>query len=101
MESGEDAAHVCADIPCLGCGYNLKTLAVSSKCPECGRCVGESLSPVGQKLIRSLVASARALAWLPIVLVAVAVVFVVGSSPRSPFTAVGLVACALPFLLPA
>jgi len=31
------------DLSCLGCGYNLRTLADDGRCPECGRFVRDSL----------------------------------------------------------
>lgn len=31
------------DMACVGCGYNLRTLAVNGRCPECGRRVGDSI----------------------------------------------------------
>jgi len=34
---------ISADIPCVECEYNLRTLSTSSRCPECGRPVDESL----------------------------------------------------------
>jgi uncharacterized repeat protein (TIGR04138 family) len=30
------------DVPCLGCGYNLRGLTLEHRCPECGRPVAES-----------------------------------------------------------
>lgn len=30
-------------VPCMQCGYNLRTLTAEGRCPECGRAVGESL----------------------------------------------------------
>jgi hypothetical protein len=35
------------DFPCAKCGYNLRTLAVAGRCPECGEPVARSFSPVG------------------------------------------------------
>ena len=35
-----------ADLSCVGCGYNLRTLGETGNCPECGRGVGESLAAV-------------------------------------------------------
>ena len=32
-----------ADVPCLGCAYNLRTLNVAGRCPECGVEVGPSV----------------------------------------------------------
>lgn len=37
-------AHVALDTSCIGCGYNLKTMAVSGNCPECGRPVNDTLN---------------------------------------------------------
>jgi hypothetical protein len=39
-------AHVTGDLPCQGCGYNLREAEVSGVCPECGRRVGDSLVPL-------------------------------------------------------
>ncbi len=36
--------RVCADTPCLNCGYNLRTLSVEGLCPECAHPVRLSLS---------------------------------------------------------
>jgi hypothetical protein len=32
------------DVACIGCGYNLRTLALEAKCPECARPVVDSLA---------------------------------------------------------
>jgi hypothetical protein len=36
-------AIVLEDLPCAGCGYNLRTLPARGHCPECGSAVGDSL----------------------------------------------------------
>lgn len=36
----EHAATIPEDLPCVGCGYNLRTLAIDGLCPECGLAVG-------------------------------------------------------------
>jgi len=38
-----DAMTVRQDVSCIGCDYNLRTLAIKSLCPECGRPVADSL----------------------------------------------------------
>ncbi len=35
--------RVAIDLPCVGCGYNLRTLLHDARCPECARPVVESL----------------------------------------------------------
>ncbi len=35
---------VAADLPCVHCGYNLRTQAASSRCPECGAAVRDTLT---------------------------------------------------------
>ena len=44
-------ARVTADLPCQGCGYNLREAKVSGVCPECGRRVGDSLVPLDEPQI--------------------------------------------------
>ncbi len=34
--------RVTNDLPCVRCGYNLRTLAIDAVCPECGHSVGRS-----------------------------------------------------------
>ncbi|MEX0776195.1 MAG: hypothetical protein WD042_10850 [Phycisphaeraceae bacterium] len=31
------------DVPCISCGYNLRTLDLRADCPECGQCILDSL----------------------------------------------------------
>lgn len=40
-------AQVAGDLACIGCGYNLRTLAWSGVCPECARAVRDSEAPAG------------------------------------------------------
>lgn len=44
-----DLAHT--DVPCVGCGYNLRGLEASGKCPECGLDISRSLH--GDQLVYS------------------------------------------------
>ena len=37
------AGRVADDLPCAGCGYNLRTAEASGSCPECGQPVEQSL----------------------------------------------------------
>jgi len=37
-----DSANVTFDLPCVSCGYNLKTLGWDARCPECSAQVAES-----------------------------------------------------------
>ena len=43
MSNVEQAAVVDEDLVCIGCRYNLRTLPVEGKCPECGELVGRSM----------------------------------------------------------
>lgn len=48
------------DVPCVGCGYNLRTRPTAGRCPECGLHVAESLGLD----IADPAAAARAMWWL-------------------------------------
>jgi hypothetical protein len=48
-----------SDIPCIRCGYNLRSMAVDSRCPECGSAIADSLVPrplahVDRKVLRRI-----------------------------------------------
>lgn len=43
MAMAAEGDRVASDIPCQHCGYNLRTLLPSGRCPECGRPVRDSL----------------------------------------------------------
>ncbi|TWT42168.1 hypothetical protein RAS1_32980 [Phycisphaerae bacterium RAS1] len=36
-------SRIDADVPCIQCGYNLRTIHTSAACPECNRRIAESL----------------------------------------------------------
>ncbi len=38
----DDAGRMAEDLPCIGCGYNLRGLMPTGGCPECGRAVAHS-----------------------------------------------------------
>ncbi|UCE59921.1 MAG: hypothetical protein JSU63_21055 [Phycisphaerales bacterium] len=42
-DSTPPLASLAIDVPCISCGYNLRTLSVSGDCPECGHTVRETL----------------------------------------------------------
>jgi hypothetical protein len=42
------AAQIHGDLPCQGCGYNLRGARAGGACPECGRLVRDSLVPVSE-----------------------------------------------------
>lgn len=49
--SSAESIRVCADPPCVRCGYNLRTLSVDGCCPECGLSVLRTL--VGDMIVHS------------------------------------------------
>lgn len=59
--------QVRADLPCLSCGYNLRTLPVSGACPECGLAVSDTLKRAlacaDVDWLKTLEEGATALTW--------------------------------------
>src|SRR5207244_8750412 len=49
---------VAVDLPCIRCGYNLRTLMVKARCPECHTPVRDSFDPD-----RLIFAERRWLVW--------------------------------------
>lgn len=45
----DPSALLQTDLPCVGCGYNLRTLPVAGRCPECGGEVGRSTAALGRR----------------------------------------------------
>ncbi len=67
----DDGVHrLRQDHPCVGCGYNLRTLPHAGKCPECGRAVGDStrkgvlIAP--REVLLTIRTGAKVLALLPL-----------------------------------
>lgn len=58
------------DRPCANCGYNLRTLAVAGRCPECGESVANSFVPGGFRF-RSPMTPRRVRNGLVVVIVAI------------------------------
>lgn len=45
MDMDDDVGKVVeVDLPCVGCGYNLRTLEEGGKCPECGEAVARAVA---------------------------------------------------------
>ena len=66
--------YVAVDMTCIGCGYNLRTLAVASACPECSRPIEDTrhlwFDPFDATDAERLLGSIGTLAWVPIFLFA-------------------------------
>lgn len=70
-ECHEDGIHrLRQDHPCVGCGYNLRTLPHAGICPECGRPVGDStrkgvlIAP--REVLLRIRKGASLLSWIPL-----------------------------------
>lgn len=66
----QDTARIDRDLPCVSCGYNLRTLPESGCCPECSEAVAMTLEaePTGWQLgpVQALRDAALAMAWWPV-----------------------------------
>lgn len=96
--------HVSADLSCSSCGYNLRTLAVAGKCPECGRAVSETIrmwrSGLGSSgAVRSLREFAGILAWTPMIGAGLLVIGALVGHHFGRFTLYGITVCAVPVIL--
>lgn len=70
------------DVPCMGCGYNLRSLAAGGLCPECGKPIPPSLELFARRLSFGdpawLLEVCRGLTWLLVALgILVVLTFVV------------------------
>jgi hypothetical protein len=78
MHSFAPEVRVTGDLPCQGCGYNLREAQAAGVCPECGRRVSDSLVPLSEPAkvaagLRSIGNSYLGLIALPLVPFAVGV----------------------------
>jgi hypothetical protein len=101
----DDQGHVASDLPCVGCGYNLRTQPATGLCPECGAPVAPST--LGHYLHLAAPQWVRRLANGALLLVitlctvggasvlAVVVAFIVAAIAPSPGDALALVLPAL------
>ena len=60
--------RVAIDLPCLGCGYNQRTLATDGRCPECGHEVAATVRERGEPAavrlwLEDVSAGLRVLSW--------------------------------------
>lgn len=74
--------RLATDVPCIGCGYNLRSLPADGLCPECGRPVPPSLELFARRLSFGdptwLLEVCRGLNWLLVALgILVVLTFVV------------------------
>lgn len=62
--------YVAVDMPCIGCGYNLRTLAVATACPECSRPIEDTWGMwrlrIDVYVHRTLCEARVALTWIPL-----------------------------------
>jgi hypothetical protein len=82
-----DTSTIDCSLPCVCCGYNLRTLPSSGRCPECGSAVELTLS-LGGELAKTRPAYVRRLAWasgmLLLVRVAVFIALLLSLLRRDP-----------------
>lgn len=76
------------DVACVSCGYNLRSLASSANCPECGqpvmRTVGNPLIYADQNWLERVRSGAKMLAWARPAWLAYSIVTVVFAAVCSP-----------------
>ncbi|MHC5001665.1 MAG: hypothetical protein ACYTJ0_00940 [Planctomycetota bacterium] len=86
-------ARVVDDLACMGCGYNLRGLAASGRCPECALPVAESLYLVREPGAVAAALQATAYSYLSIVVAVLAGVGAVLTGSRGlPWIAFGFAA---------
>ena len=49
LNRGDLRSPIATDLRCCRCGYNLRTLSTSGKCPECGASVAESIAAANRR----------------------------------------------------
>ena len=83
--------QVAGDVPCIHCGYDLRTLKTGGVCPECGQAVTESLRCYGKDSVEWLGRVADAATSAAAVLVIELVLIALSISPVSRVSDVGCV----------
>ncbi len=72
------------DLPCVGCGYNLRGLSVDARCPECAAAIGPSRDAHRQGAARLLHLGGRR--WLLTLGAGTACLFLAAVLPHAPGT---------------
>lgn len=75
-------AQIADDLSCVGCGYNLRGVAASGRCPECGSDVEKSLYVLAKP--RQVAAGLRAVAWSYLTLTVLAATCLIGFAAWLP-----------------
>lgn len=79
MGMDEGTLQVIADLPCVGCAYNLRMQPAATRCPECGMPIERSLRETillwGPKYLKRL---GRCAAWIAVTAMAMPVLYFLG-----------------------
>lgn len=100
MASSHDSTGdvITGDLPCASCGYNLRTLAVSGRCPECGEPVATSFTSQGFRF-RNPMTPSRVRNGIAVIIVAVLLATVVNLVYMGAIYLVWVVTGRLPSIL--
>lgn len=78
----DEQGHLISDLPCVDCGYNLRTLTVDAMCPECGSAVKMSadrhyLADGDLSWLKSIRKGTRLIIAMPLISVLGSILFVI------------------------